>query len=154
MQLSARATPEPLAELFRAHYERMVRLAYVLTGDEGVAEELVQDAFLAVHRSGDRAESPVAYLRAAVVNNCRSWGRRRRLEHLRRPSPDEPDELVVDELWHSLQRLPERQRAAIILRFYEDLPDNEIARLLGCRPATVRTSVHRGLNNLRKEVVR
>lgn len=154
MQFSARATPEPLAELFRTHYERMVRLAYLLTSDTGVAEELVQDAFVAVHRSGNRATAPVAYLRTAVVNNCRSWGRRRRLEGSRRPVPDEPAELVVDELWHSLHRLPERQRAAIVLRFYEDLPDNEIARLLGCRPATVRTSVHRGLNNLRKEVVR
>lgn len=65
-----------------------------------------------------------------------------------------PPTLVADELWDVLGTLPPRQRAAIVLRFYEDLPDSEIAALLGCRVATVRTAVFRGLEKLRKEVER
>ena len=140
--------------LYRARYAPMVRLAYLLTGSQAVAEELVQDAFVAVHRSWDRALNPSAYLRTSVVNACRSWGRRRSLEQVRQPRPAEPTTLEADELWDVLQTLPPRQRAAIVLRFYEDLPDDEIAQLLGCRVATVRTAVFRGLEKLRKEVER
>jgi RNA polymerase sigma factor (sigma-70 family) len=60
--------------------------------------------------------------------------------------------LVADEMWDTLQVLPQRQRAAIVLRFYEDLPDARIADILGCREATVRTAIHRGLARLRKEI--
>src|SRR5258708_2798774 len=102
--------------LYRERYDPMVRLAYLMTGSEAVGEELVQDACVAVHRSWARAESPRAYLRTAVVNACRSWGRRRSLELLRKPSPPEPTTLVADELWDVLQTLPPRQRAAIVLR--------------------------------------
>lgn len=140
--------------LYRERYDAMVRLAYLLTGSLAIAEELVQDAFVSVHRSWERAENPRAYLRTAVVNACRSWGRRRSLELLRKPAPPDPVTLVADELWDVLQTLPPRQRAAIVLRFYEDLPDDEIAALLGCRVATVRTAVFRGLEKLRKEVER
>lgn len=145
---------EPLVELYRERYEPMVRLAYLLTGDRAAAEELVQDAFVNVHRSWDRAANPPAYLRATVINACRSWGRRRNLELVRRPAAPDPPMLVADEMWDALQTLPHRQRAAIVLRFYEDLPDARIAELLGCREATVRTAVHRGLARLRKEIER
>ena len=144
----------PLVELYRERYQPMVRLAYLLTGDRTAAEELVQDAFVSVHRSWSRVNQPASYLRTAVVNACRSWGRRRTLEAHRRPRRAEPAVLVADELWDSLGRLPERQRSAIVLRFYEDLPDADIAVALGCRPATVRTAIHRGLAALRTEVPR
>jgi RNA polymerase sigma-70 factor (sigma-E family) len=140
--------------LYRERYEPMVRLAHLMVGSQAVAEDLVQDAFVSVHRSWARATNPPAYLRAAVVNGCRSWGRRRSLELLRRPAPAEPSGLVADEMWDVLRTLPARQRAAIVLRFYEDLPDDEIATLLGCKVATVRTAVFRGLEKLRKEVER
>ena len=68
------------------------------------------------------------------------------------PSPPEPAVLGADELWDALGRLDERRYTAIVLRFYEDLPDAEIAAVLGCRPATVRTLVRRGLAALRKEI--
>ncbi|HVF76037.1 MAG TPA: SigE family RNA polymerase sigma factor [Acidimicrobiales bacterium] len=142
----------PFVELYRERHEPMVRLAYLLTGDRAAAEELVQDAFIAVHRSWGRVTQPSAYLRTAVVNACRSWGRRQVLERDRRPASAEHAFLVADEMWDLLQTLPERQRAAIVLRFYEDLPDREIAEILGCREATVRTAVFRGLAALRKEV--
>lgn len=141
-----------LVELYRERHQPMVRLAYLLTGDRAVAEELVQDAFIAVHRSWDRVTSPGGYLRVAVVNACRSWGRRQVMERERRPAAADHAMLVADEMWDALLTLPERQRAAIVLRFYEDLPDREIAEILGCREATVRTAVFRGLAALRKEV--
>jgi RNA polymerase sigma-70 factor (sigma-E family) len=140
--------------LYRDRYDPMVRLAYLMTGRQAIAEELVQDAFVSVHRSWDRATNPPAYLRTAVVNACRSWGRRQALELLRKPAPPDPSTLVADEMWDVLLTLPPRQRAAIVLRFYEDLPDEEIAVLLGCKVATVRTAVFRGLEKLRKEVQR
>ncbi|HYD08960.1 MAG TPA: SigE family RNA polymerase sigma factor [Acidimicrobiales bacterium] len=140
--------------LYRERYEPMVRLAYLMVGDRAVAEELVQDAFVSVHRSWARATQPSAYLRTCVVNACRSWGRRAMLERLRRPAPPDPDVLVANELWDVLEGLPSRQRAAIVLRFYEDLPDEEIAVLLGCRVPTVRTAIFRGLAKLRKEIER
>ena len=140
--------------LYRERYAPMVRLAYLLTADRSVAEELVQDAFVAVHRSWARVDEPAAYLRTVVVNGCRSWARHRRLEWERGPAPRQAPTLVADEMWDALGRLPDRQRVAIVLRFYGDLPDPDIAAVLGCRPATVRTAIHRGLAALRKEVVR
>lgn len=141
-------------ELYRLRYEPMVRLAYLMVGSRAIAEELVQDAFVSVHRSWARATHPQAYLRTSVVNACRSWGRRRSLELHRAPPKPEPSLMVADELWDVMLTLPPRQRAAIVLRFYEDLPDEEIARLLGCKVATVRTAVFRGLEKLRREVER
>ena len=145
---------QAFVSLYRERYGPMVRLAYLMTGRQAIAEELVQDAFVSVHRVWSRATNPSAYLRAAVVNACRSWGRRQTLELLRKPAPPEPSMLVADEMWDVLQTLSARQRAAIVLRFYEDLPDEAIAELLGCKVATVRTAVFRGLEKLRKEVER
>ena len=141
-----------LVELYQDRYEPMVRLAYLLTGDGAVAEELVQDSFIAVHRAWPRAENPSAYLRTVVTNACRSWGRRRSLELFHRQRPSDPATLATDEMWDVLGTLAHRQRAAIVLRFYEDLPEAEIASILGCRPGTVRTAIHRGLAALRKEM--
>ncbi len=152
--MTGRAWHDDLLALYRQRYEPMVRLAYLLTGNRSVAEELVQDAFVSVHRNWDRATFPGAYLRTAVVNNARSWLRRRVLEDKRNGVVPVVVGFAADEMWDVLQHLPERQRAAIVLRFYEDLPDADIARILGCRLPTVRTAIHRGLATLRKEMDR
>jgi RNA polymerase sigma factor (sigma-70 family) len=96
-------------------------------------------------------QQPTAYLRATVVNACRAYHRRARRERTHFPelvadsvSPETP--IVLD----VLAALPYRQRAALALRFYEDRPDREIAEALRCRPATVRSLIHRGLAALRK----
>lgn len=141
-----------LVSTYRERYGGLVRLAYLLTGDAAAAEEIVQDAFVASHRGGERLRDPYPYVRTAVVNRCRSWGRRTRLERAHPPHPPEHAELAADEMRDALDRLSERQRAAIVLRFYEDLPDAQIAELLGCKEATVRTAIHRGLARLRKEI--
>lgn len=135
--------------LYRDRYDAMVRLAYLMTGSQAIAEELVQDAFVSVHRSWDRAENPRAYLRTAVVNACRSWGRRRSLELLRKPAPPDPVLLVTDDLWDVLQTLPPRQRAAIVLRFYEDLTEAQTAAAMDCAVGTVKSQVSAGLAKLR-----
>ena len=152
------APPTPwqpaLLELYRSDYVRLVRLAVLVGADRTVAEELVQDAFVAAHRTWDGVREPLPYVRRAVVNRCHSWGRRQALERDRRPSPPDDATLGADELWDALATLSDRQRTAIVARYYLDLPDPDIADLLGCRPATVRTAIHRGLAALRKEIPR
>ena len=143
--------PQPLVDLYEKRLS-FVRLAYLLTGDAAVAEELVHDAFIATLGRWDGVRAPGPYVRAAVVNHCRSWGRRRSLERRHVPRTAAHAELGADELWDALSTLDERRRTAIVLRFYEDLPDHDIARILGCRPVTVRTAIHRGLKQLRREI--
>jgi RNA polymerase sigma factor (sigma-70 family) len=151
MVMEGEQTAADPADVYRAQRLPLVRLAYLLTGDRSVAEEIVQDAFAATLRVWPSVRDPVKYLRTAVVNGSRSWGRRRRLDVLHRATRPDHSTLVADEMWDALERLSPRRRAAIVLRFYLDLPDDAIAELLGCRRATVRTVIHRALSELRKE---
>lgn len=146
--------PPELVDLYVDRRTDFVRLAYLLVGHREVAEELVQEAFVACAPRWPELDRPQAYLRTAVVNGGRSWLRRLQLERERTRAAAESVEMEPDELWDALGRLDERRRAAIVLRFYEDLPDGEIAEALDCRPATVRTLIHRGLHDLRREVPR
>jgi RNA polymerase sigma-70 factor (sigma-E family) len=143
-----------LVAVYERHFASLARMAYLVSGRADRAEELVQDAFVRTHQAGERVRDPLPYVRTAVLNGCRSFGRRQKLERDRTPPPPDPVPLGADELWDALATLTDRQRAAIVLRFYLDLPDAEIAVALGCREATVRTSVHRGLAKLRKEIDR
>jgi len=136
--------------LYRAHYAAMMRLGFLLTGSNEAAEDIVQDVFL---RAGPHLplNHPASYLRAAVVNACRSHHRRAVIARRYPPPPAPlvmPRELV--EFRDILLRLPLRQRTALVLRYFCDLSDVDIAELLACRPATVRSLVHRGLANLRE----
>lgn len=140
-----------MEQLFRARWAPSLRLATVLVGDRAAAEDIVQDAMLEVSRRWDGLDNPAGYLRVAVVNRCHNHRRRLRLRR-RRPellvlTIDAPE---LDELWAVLARLPARRRAALVLRYYEDLPIDEIARLLDCRPGTVSSLLHRGLADLRE----
>ena len=133
--------------LFEEHYGGLCRLAYLITGDRAQAEELVMDAFMRTFASWrrirdlDRAD---AYLRRAVVNLSRSRLRRQRTEERSpkfvetRPDSDADDARVV---WDAVQALPHRQRAAVVLRYYEDLPEAEIADTLGCSLGTVKSQL-------------
>jgi RNA polymerase sigma-70 factor (sigma-E family) len=150
-------TPPPgsLADLYRERYVPMVRLAYLMVGSATVAEDLVQDAFARMYRHWDTTQHPRAYLRTAVVNACRSHLRRLALERAYRRHPSAAANHQVaeaDELFDALAVLPSRQRAALVLRFYEDLSEADIAVALGCRPGTVKSLLHRGLAELRKVV--
>jgi RNA polymerase sigma-70 factor (sigma-E family) len=137
-----------------------IRLAYLLTGDRAAAEDLVQEAFvrfvgrLRFLRDPDAFEP---YLRRTIMNLSKNHFRRRAVEraYLEREGPRTedvstgPDVATHDALRSALLRLPLRQRSALVLRYYEDLPDATIAELLGCRQATVRSLVARGLEALR-----
>jgi RNA polymerase sigma-70 factor (sigma-E family) len=152
-----------LGELYMRHAADAIRLAYLLTGDRQLAEDLVQDAFVKLAGRLAHLRDPgafEAYLRRTVVNLANSHFRRTRLErsYLDRsksevaPSAEPPDTGRRDELWRGLQQLPARQRTAIVLRIYEDLPEQRVAEILGCRPGTVRSLVSRGLATLRIHV--
>jgi RNA polymerase sigma factor (sigma-70 family) len=144
---------EDFAHVYRTQRNRLRRVAYLMTGQAAVAEELVHDAFVRLHERWEAVDVPAAYLRTTLVNLCLTWRDRAAMGRAREPRTDgsvEPPE--IDETWELLVMLPRDQRVALVLRYYEDLPDDEIARVMGCRPATVRTRIHRALNKLRKEV--
>jgi RNA polymerase sigma-70 factor (sigma-E family) len=149
-----------LAELYERHVPDAVRLAYLLTGDRETARDLGHEAFIrVVGRLGHlrRPEAFGAYLRAAVVNLSRNHFRGRSRERSfveRQQAPraaPSAEEAVAerDALRTALLALPERQRAAIVLRFYLDLSERQTAELLRCRPGTVRSLVARGMQALR-----
>lgn len=138
-----------LATLYRQQYAAMVRLAHLVTGSNEVAEDVVQDSFVRVYRNWDHVEQPVAYLQTVVVNGCRSWRRRRRMERERLPRPIvERVDSDARELLDALARLGLRQRTALVLRFYADMSEADVAKVLGCRVGTVKSLVHRGLRQL------
>lgn len=144
--------PADLEELFQQRYEPMVRVAYGMLGSSQAAEDVVQDAFVEVHRRWDRIEEPAAYLRRAVVNGATSVLRRRVVEQRFARSGAEHSEDRPDEMRDAILALAPRYRAAIILRYYEDLPDHAIAAALGVRPATVRSLIHRAVHQLREAI--
>jgi RNA polymerase sigma-70 factor (sigma-E family) len=133
---------EGLEELYVRTAPAALRLAYFLTGDRQLAEDLVQEAFVRVAGRFHHRRVPddfSGYLRRTIVNTFTSQLRRRRLERAwvaRQPlepaftPPHDPS--VRDHLWHALLDLPERQRAAVVLRYYEDLSEREAAEVLGC----------------------
>ena len=143
------AEDEDFEALYRANYRPLVRLAYLLTQSSEAADDLVQDVFARVLPLWHRLKDPAPYLRRSVVNAATSWHRRRRLKSLK-PAPAEGSTgLGADELFDVLARLPARQHAAVVLRYYEDLSDSNVAALLGCRPGTVASLVHRAFDRLR-----
>lgn len=146
-----------LEALYRAEYRGSVRLARLLTDDRAVAEELAQEAFVRVAPRLAGADNPGGYLRTVLVNLCRDHGRRRATVGKHPPAPAgaaPPPGLPrdVDAVWQAVQALPERQRDALVLRYWADLPTDDVARLLDARPGTARSLIHRGLASL-KEVL-
>jgi RNA polymerase sigma factor (sigma-70 family) len=146
---------ETFEALFTREYEGLLKVAYLMTGSRQVAEDLTHDAFVKVQSRLTFVERPGAYLRVTVVNLARSHLRRRKVEErfrlLARPEAHAP---TGDEMFDALATLSPSQRTAVVLRFYEDLSDEDIAARLGVRPATVRSLIHRGLARLSKVVER
>jgi RNA polymerase sigma factor (sigma-70 family) len=141
-----------LATVFRSEYGRLVKVAALMCDSQAVAEEIVQDAFVNLHRRWGAVSNPAAYLRTMVVNGARSQLRRRMVERRHRESTRNVADLGADEMYDALQGLPGRQRAALVLRYYADFSEDDIADALRCRPATVRSLIHRGLAKLREVV--
>jgi RNA polymerase sigma-70 factor (sigma-E family) len=148
---------------FRAFVERqwgpLTRTAYLLTGDRGYAEDLVQAALEKTHRKWDRVarmDAPVAYVRRAMVNTAVSWRRRRRVSEVPLLAGD--DAAGTDpygrieqrqQVLAALRKLPPRMRAVLVLRYFEDLSESDIADALGCSIGTVKSQASRGLDRLR-----
>ena len=147
----------------RARQRSLARLGYLLTGDPQSAEDLVQSALMKVYvrwRRLDDIESPEAYVRRVMVNEHISRWRRFRL---RREVPDSDlivrmdpagraDQPVDDELWAHVRSLAPQQRAAVVLRYYEDLSEAETARVLGCSVGTVKSHTSRAISSLRAKM--
>jgi RNA polymerase sigma-70 factor (sigma-E family) len=154
----AAPTAEVESRSFVGLYERrhadMVRLAYLLTSSQETAQDLVQDAFVRVHRAWTRVKEPDAYLRRAVVNACNSYHRRQYVAKKFVSESPVATELAADEMSDALQKLSHRQRTAIVLRYWHDCIEHEIANVLGCRPGTVASLLHRGLAQLREVIER
>ena len=155
--------PRSFEELYRVQHEPMLRLAYLLTQSRQAAEELVHDSFVRVQPRWRDVEQPAAYLRRTVANACYSWHRRRRREEVlaARPQyaygftgwgPAATAQPEYDEMWDALAGLAPRRRAALVLRYYCDFSEAEIADTLGCRPGTVKSLTSRGLADLRKAI--
>jgi RNA polymerase sigma-70 factor (sigma-E family) len=150
-----------VTELYSSHYRALVRLAALLVRDTPTAEEVVQDSFVAMHGGWQRlrnAESALAYLRQAVVNRSRSVLRHRTVidKNMQKAPPDMPSAehgaLVLLErsaVVAALRRLPERQREAIVLRYYADLSEAEIASTMGISRGAVKSHTARGMTALR-----
>ena len=146
------------AEFVDGSLPALLRFGYVLTGSAQEAEDLVQDALAKSLRRWRRvrADNPVAYTRRVMVNThlarWRRWGARVRLGGVPEAAADDGG-LARGEDWDTLRRalavLPSRQRAVLVLRYLEDLPDAAIAVLLGCSPGTVRSHASRGRAALR-----
>ena len=148
-----------VAALYDAAAVGLLRLAYLMLGDRPSAEDVVQDAFFGLYRNWARLadhDRALAYVRSSVLNGCRSALRRRavgrRLTTYQPPAASaEATALGYEErreVMQAVRRLPDRQREALVLRFYLDLPDAEIARIMGLRPSSVRSATHRALKAL------
>lgn len=159
----APAAPEPVAagaaddldSVYRRAYPILVRVAYLLVDTREQAEEVVQDAFAAAFPRWHRLEQPEAYLRTSVVNGCRRVHRRRRLASAWRLDPSGIDGFADDPLDHVadlVRRLPSPQREAIVLRYYLQATDPEIAAALGIAVGTVKSTLHRARARLREEL--
>jgi RNA polymerase sigma factor (sigma-70 family) len=141
--------------IFEESRSRVVHTAFLIVGSLAVAEEIGQEGFLRLLAHFDEVENPGGFLRTTVVRLCLTWKRRAATERsllARTESPAPTGEPEIDSTWDALAALRPERRAAIVLRFYEDLSYDEIAMAMGCRTATARTRVHRGLADLRKDL--
>jgi RNA polymerase sigma-70 factor (sigma-E family) len=145
-----------------ARRRSLLRTAYLLTGNRADAEDLVQSALAKTYLAWDRIEDRSAldgYVRRAMVNTHISWWRRRRLEEY--PTDEIPDRAVADHsgtsdladtLRRAVDRLPQRMRAAVVLRYFEDMTEAEVAAALGVSLGTVKSTVSRAVAKLRIDV--
>jgi RNA polymerase sigma-70 factor (sigma-E family) len=166
MEGSEGSSAQPLEELYVRYAPGGFRLAYLLTGDRQAAEDLVHDAFVRVVGRLGHIRTGIAfdaYLRKTIVNLMKNRWRHASVvrgyqEREAPPSEAIPSAEVViverDAVWHAILRLPVQQRTAIVLRFYEDLSEDDIASVLRCRPGTARSLVSRGMASLRQELER
>jgi RNA polymerase sigma-70 factor (sigma-E family) len=144
-------------EFVQTRYGEMLRVAYLLSGSEHEAEDLLQGALLRVMRRWHRIEDPVPYVRRTMINlHVSRWRRYRARELVTSVVPERPVRDPADQvsdrqtLMSALRSLPPRTRAVIVLRYWVDLSEAETAALLGCSVGSVKSNASRGLSRLRE----
>ena len=157
---------EVVTEIYTAHYNQLVRLAVMLVHDVQTAEEVVQDSFEAMHLAWRRlreTEKALSYLRQAIVNKSRSVLRHRKVVELHAPKPA-PDEQSAEHaaltliersaVTSALRSLPERQREAVVLRYYGDFSEADIAKAMGISRGAVKSHTARAMASLKSTLER
>jgi RNA polymerase sigma-70 factor (sigma-E family) len=152
------ATGAGFAEFASSRHGALYRYAYLLAGERGLAADLVQEGLTKTYVAWSRLRDPAnaeAYTRKAITTIAISWWRRKAWR-AERPRDDVPDRQMESDdatariwLWHELRQLPPRQRAALVLRYYEDLTEVQTAEVLGCSVGTVKSQVSDALKKLR-----
>lgn len=146
-------TTGDIDSLYRDHRRRLLNLAAAITLDRSVAEEVVHDAFAGLQRRAVEIDEPVPYLHRSVVNQAISVVRRRRTA-ASHPMP--PAAAVtnpeIDETWSAVCRLPVRERSVVVMRYWLDWSEADIAASLGWPAGTVKSTLHRALKRLEKEL--
>jgi len=150
----AESPPTDFEAFYREHFVGIARLAYLLTSDPTGAEDLAQEAFARVGPRFDTIDHPVAYTRRVVTNLALATAKResRRREAELRTVRSDASHDAVDEVSDLIGQLPARQRAVIVLRYYTDLSEAEIAAALSCRRGTVKSLAARALGRLQQEL--
>lgn len=141
---------------YRDYRVELTRLAYLALGDNEAAQDAVQEAFVSLHLRAERVRHPKIFLRAAVLNQCRSTIRRTQVRRrvvamtpvVAGGNPGDTTRLERPAVLQAIRQLPRRQRDVVLLRFYLDMSEAEIAATLRVRPGTVKTSSHRALQAL------
>jgi RNA polymerase sigma-70 factor (sigma-E family) len=155
-----RGSSRDITAAYEAHSPFALRLAYLLTGDEQVAQDVVQDAFVRIFSRLLFKVPPndfQNYLRRTVVNLCKDHWRRkgvaRSIRLFEREDKVDPPEIETrDELWTALKDLPQRQRTALVLRYFEDLSEQQTAEILGCSVGAVKALTTRGTQAMRRRL--
>jgi RNA polymerase sigma factor (sigma-70 family) len=152
----AAGTNDDFGEFYRREYDRAVRLAWLLTGSETAAEDVVQDAMTAVYRTFSRVTTPSAYLRRAVINTSGNLQRNERRQADRSVMLAERWQPALEpadaQLFELVANLPYRERVVIVGRYWGGWSEADIAAALQCRPGTVKSLASRALHRLRNEV--
>jgi RNA polymerase sigma-70 factor (sigma-E family) len=149
------------AEFAASRHGALYRYAYLLAGERGLAEDLVQEALVKTYLAWRRLRDPgnaEAYTRRVITTTAIAWWRRKAW-HAERPNDDMPEQLAPYDdttarvwLWQEIRRLPPRQRAALVLRYYEDLTEPQTAEILNCSVGTVKSQVATALKKLRSRL--
>jgi DNA-directed RNA polymerase specialized sigma24 family protein len=152
--LTSRVTSiESIGELFARHHRRLVGLAAAVTLDRSVADEIVQEAFAGLTWRIEDVRDPEAYLQRSVINLAIRVVRRREKARSAVLGPiDHVGIPEVDELWDVVAKLPVQQRAVVVLRFWDDLSQQQIASVLGIPLGSVKSTLHRALLTLKRQL--
>ncbi len=147
-----RSDEDQFTDFVRSHSATLFRTAYLMTGDYQRAEDLLQSTFVRLYQRWPRVrdmQRPVGYARKVLVSQSTSWWRRRSSHEAPRLRIDQPDQVDLvrdldehERVWTAVLSLPPRQRAVMVLRYYEDLTEAEIAEMLDMAPGTVKSHAH------------